>query len=171
MRLRSVLVVLLLLLASCNGAGREAEEAKGTLCDPPQPLPSPSPSFPPARGLIDTGDDSVLVNLIVADNEESQAFGLMHRESLPEDCGMVFVFFEERTGGFWMKNTLIPLSIAFFDEDGEILSILDMDPCEADPCDVYDPGVGYSGALEVNQGKFDEWGVEVGDRLTITRDQ
>lgn len=171
MRARSLLVFFVMLFVACNGAGRQAEDAKGTLCDPPAPLPSPSPSFPPARGLIDTGDDSVLVNLIVAESEEAQSFGLMHRESFPEDCGMVFLFFEERTGGFWMKNTLIPLSIAFFDEEGEIEAILDMEPCEADPCDVYDPGVAYSGALEVNQGRFEEWGVEVGDQITITRDQ
>jgi uncharacterized membrane protein (UPF0127 family) len=112
----------------------------------------------------------VLVNIIVAESDEAQGVGLMHRESFPEDCGMVFLFFEERSGGFWMKNTLIPLSIAFFDAEGEILSILDMEPCEADPCDVYDPGVPYSGALEVNQGRFEDWGVEVGDEIDITRD-
>ena len=171
MRIRAIVLLALLLFSACDGAGREAQEAKGTLCDPAAPLPSPSPSFPPARGLIDTGDDSVLVNLVVAESEEAQLMGLMHRESFPEDCGMVFLFFEERSGGFWMKNTLIPLSIAFFDDEGEILSILDMEPCEADPCDVYDPGVPYHGALEVNQGRFDDWGVEVGDQFTITRDQ
>src|SRR5687768_18144938 len=53
-----------------SAAGRVAEDAKGTLCDPSEPLPSPSPSFPAARALIDTGDDSVLVNLLVARSEE-----------------------------------------------------------------------------------------------------
>lgn len=163
-------IVVLVVMTGCDAAGRVAEDAKGTLCDPPTPLPSPSPSFPPARALIDTGDDSVLINLIVAESEEAQQFGLMHRASFPEDCGMAFIFFEERSGGFWMKNTLIPLSIAFFDAEGEIVSILDMEPCEADPCDIYEPGVPYNGALEVNQGRFTEWGVEVGDEINITRD-
>ena len=45
-----------------------------------------------------------------------------------------------------------------------------MEPCEEDPCDVYEPGVPYSGALEVNKGRFAEWGVEVGDEINITRD-
>ena len=53
-----------------------------------------------------------------------------------------------------MKDTLIPLSIAFAGEDGTILAILDMDPCEADPCEIYDPDVSYRSALEVNQGAF-----------------
>lgn len=154
---------------SCNGAGREAQEAKGKLCDPAEPLPSPSPSFPPARALIDTGDDSVLVNLVIAENETQHQYGLMFRESFPDDCGMAFLFFEEHQGGFWMKNTRIPLSIAYFDEEGEILSILDMEPCESDPCEIYDPGVAYNGALEVNRGSFDEWGVEEGDQISITR--
>ena len=171
MRFASLSIVVALFLTGCNAAGRVAEDAKGTLCDPADPLPSPSPSFPAARGLIDTGEDSVLVDLIVAEDEESQQFGLMHRESFPENCGMAFLFFEEKSGGFWMKNTLIPLSIAFFDTDGKILAILDMEPCEADPCDIYDPGVSYSGALEVNQGQFEEWGVEVGDEINITRDE
>ncbi len=113
----------------------------------------------------------MLVNLEVAENDVQHQFGLMHRDFLPEDCGMIFLFFEERTGGFWMKNTLIPLSIAFFDEEGQILSILDMEPCEKDPCKLYTPGVSYNGALEVNQGMFDEWGVETGDEITVTRDE
>ncbi len=82
---------------------------------------------------------------------------------------MVFMFFEESSGGFWMKNTLIPLSIAFFDEQGTILRILDMDPCERDPCPTYDPDTSYWGALEVNRGAFEDWGISEGDRITITQ--
>jgi hypothetical protein len=93
----------------------------------------------------------------------------MHRESLDDDAGMIFMFFEEQQGGFWMKNTLIPLSIAFFDANGEILRIMDMRPCEADPCPVYDPEVTYMGALEVNQGAFDRWGVEEGDTILLNQ--
>jgi uncharacterized protein len=106
-----------------------------------------------------------LVDVDVAETDEQRAFGLMQRESLPDDEGMLFVFFEDSVSAFTMRNTLIPLSIAFFDFDGEILKILDMEPCEAEPCPSYDPGVTYRGALEVNQGAFDEWGVEVGDKI------
>ena len=91
----------------------------------------------------------------------------MFRESLGKRSGMVFLFFERTRSGFWMKNTLIPLSIAFFDEQGTIKAILDMEPCKADPCRRYDPGVAYTGAVEVNQGTFDDWNVSVGDRITI----
>jgi uncharacterized protein len=119
--------------------------------------------------VIETGSDEVSVAVEVADSSEEWRVGLMNRESLPEDAGMIFVFPEDRRGGFWMKNTLIPLSIAFVAAEGEILRILDMDPCRADPCEIYDPGVTYRSALEVNQGAFAAWGAEEGDRLTLRR--
>ncbi len=91
----------------------------------------------------------------------------MNRATLPEDAGMVFLWFGPTSGAFYMKDTLIPLSIAYFDERGRILKILDMEPCEQDPCKLYDPGITYWGALEVNQGAFERWGVEPGDTITI----
>jgi hypothetical protein len=105
----------------------------------------------------------------VADDDGERQVGLMNRESLPADAGMIFLFEADSSGGFWMKNTLIPLSIAFVDSGGTILRILDMEPCEADPCEVYDPGVFYRSALEVNKGAFDRLGVEEGDRLRLER--
>ena len=124
--------------------------------------------------LIDTDEGSVIIDVEKAETPEQRAVGLMHRTELDEDAGMVFLFFEDHQGAFYMKNTLIPLSIAFFAENGRILEILDMEPCEADPCELYAPvnddgtPITYWGALEVNQGAFDEWGVEVGDRVTVT---
>ena len=132
-------------------------------------LPPGSPEFGSGRALIDTEDDSVLLDVEIAQTDEQRAFGLMKREDLPDEHGMVFLFFEEHAGGFWMKDTLIPLSIAFFDIDGDIVKILDMEPCDEEPCEIYDPGVGYYGALEVEQGAFDDWGVAVGDHIQITQ--
>ncbi|HYN36554.1 MAG TPA: DUF192 domain-containing protein [Actinomycetota bacterium] len=152
-RLLVALTLVALGASGCNSYGKEGSAA------------APSPSLNPATAMIDTDDGIVLVNTEVADSPEERAVGLMNRESLGEDEGMMFLFFEENRGGFWMKDTLIPLSIAFFDRDGTILSILDMKPCRRDPCKSYDPGVPYWGALEVNQGAYDEWGVEVGDRI------
>ncbi|HWC15319.1 MAG TPA: DUF192 domain-containing protein [Actinomycetota bacterium] len=136
--------------------------------DATQPAAAPSPTARLANVLIDTGDDSVLIRAEVADTPELRSRGLSNRDSLADDGGMVFLFFEETTGGFWMKDTTIPLSIAFFDSSGEIIAMFDMDPCEADPCKTYDPGVPYRGALEVNQGAFEEWGVEVGHHIRVS---
>ena len=149
----------LVLFASCGGASDPSSEG---------PTPSSSPTFRRGTAIIETNDGPVLVKIEVADTPEQRALGLMHRESLDDDAGMVFVFFEDTSGGFWMKNTLIPLSIAFFDGTGKIVKILDMDPCDADPCPTYDPGTTYRGALEVNQGAFEDWGVEAGDQIRVS---
>ena len=175
MRRLTVLALLLTLLLGCgndNGSDPVSVGAPSpTTSDDHAEVhasPSSSVAFSPAKVLIDTDEGSVLIDAEKAETTEQRSLGLMHRTSLPEDSGMVFLFFESHSGGFWMKNTLIPLSIAFFDERGKILRILDMEPCEADPCPIYDPGVAYSGALEVNQGSFDRWHVEEGDRITVT---
>jgi uncharacterized membrane protein (UPF0127 family) len=80
---------------------------------------------------------------------------------------MAFLWSEPTATTFGMENTLIPLSIAFWDERGRIVAILDMEPCEADPCPIYDPGTSYEGAVEVGQGAFAERGVKVGDRVDL----
>ena len=162
-RTTAVLLICLVALTSCN-----RQEESGRDENAGAELPSGSPTFGPGKALIDTGGDSVLIDVEVAETSEQRQFGLMFRESLGARSGMVFLFFETSSGAFWMKNTLIPLSIAFFDGDGIIRAILDMEPCRKDPCKRYHPRVSYSGALEVNQGAFDEWNVSVGDRITIT---
>jgi uncharacterized membrane protein (UPF0127 family) len=125
--------------------------------------------FGHGTAIIDMGRETALVQVEVAQSPEQRARGLMGRRSLPPDAGMAFVFFEKHRGGFWMKDTLIPLSIAFFDQDGTILRILDMDPCKQDPCELYDPRVAYWGALEVNQGAFERWGAQEGDVIRLVQ--
>ena len=74
--------------------------------------------------------------------------GLMFRRKAPLD-GMLFVFREDTMGGFWMKNTLVPLTIVFFDRTGKRVRKLSMTPCRKDPCAIYDPGRRYRFALEL----------------------
>jgi uncharacterized membrane protein (UPF0127 family) len=74
--------------------------------------------------------------------------GLMHRRRAPKD-GMLFVFPTDTTGGFWMKNTLVPLRIVFFNASGKRVRALRMTPCREDPCRIYDPGRVYRFALEL----------------------
>lgn len=172
--MRKAIAALLLCAAIATGGCTSDGEVTGApdgATTPPGPnaAPVPSPTFGHGRVIIDTGEDPVLLEVEVADSPETHQVGLMHRTSLPENDGMVFIFFEETSGGFWMKNTLIPLSIAFFDENGRILKILDMDPCTEDPCRIYEPGVAYIGALEVNQGAFERWGAAEGDRIQVNQ--
>ena len=78
----------------------------------------------------------------------SRSLGLMNRRRAPAD-GMLFVFPEDTRGGFWMKNTLVPLTIVFFNADGKRVRKLSMTPCRQASCPIYDPGRRYRFALEL----------------------
>jgi len=99
----------------------------------------------------------------VARTPEQRAIGLMNRPALEPNAGMLFVFEQPGTQCFWMKNTLLPLSIAFVSDDGTIVGTADMQPrsleshCSAQP-------VRY--ALEMNQGWFAKRGLKAGSRLS-----
>ena len=109
---------------------------------------------------IRVGNQEITVE--VAADPASRQRGLMHRESMPEDHGMLFIFPAVQPLSFWMKNTLLPLSIAYADADGVIVRIADMTPhsLEAVPS-----GRAALYALEMNQGWFRKRGVGLGDRL------
>jgi uncharacterized membrane protein (UPF0127 family) len=107
----------------------------------------------------------VKVDVEIADTLESRTTGLMFREDLPENAGMLFVFDEEAPRAFYMKNTSIPLSIAYIDSRFVIREIHDMEPFSLESIFSRYPAM-Y--ALEVNQGAFQRWGIEPGDRLELS---
>jgi hypothetical protein len=123
---------------------------------------------PVTSAVIRTDDGTTRLTVEAADTESERERGLMDRTSLGADDGMVFLFDAASSGSFWMKDTLIPLSIAFWDETGRIVGIRDMDPCTADPCPTYGSPEPYVGALEVNQGFFEEHGVVIGDHIELS---
>ncbi len=98
----------------------------------------------------------------VAADDESRARGLMHRESVEPRHGMLFVFDDDQRRSFWMRDTSVPLSIAYIRRDGTITEIYDMQPYSLEPVNSIAP-VRY--ALEVNQGEFRELGIRAGDRV------
>ena len=99
----------------------------------------------------------------VAATTEQRATGLMYRFSLKPDHGMVFVFEKAEPLSFWMKNTFIPLSIAFIGSDGRILNVADMAPQDESTHWSNGPAL-Y--ALEMRKGWFAERGIGPGDRVT-----
>ena len=113
-----------------------------------------------------SGGKKVEVRVEVADDLAEQTKGLMDRTTLGENRGMLFVYPEEQELSFWMKNTLIPLSIAFIDSERRIVDIQDMKPLDDKPPSYVsaDPA---QYALEVNQGFFEKRGVKVGDRVEL----
>lgn len=98
----------------------------------------------------------------IADTLEKQQLGLMHRKTLPENSGMIFVYSHDSRKSFWMKNTSIPLSIAYIAKDGTIKEIYDMAPLSTRTTDSKF-SVRY--ALEVNKGAFEKNGIKPGDKV------
>ncbi len=101
-----------------------------------------------------------------ADTEAEHTQGLMHRTVLADGDGMLFRFAEERKLNFWMKDTLIPLDIAFFKADGTFVSSATMTPCDHDPCKQYFSGTPAAFALEVPSGYLSAHGVSSGSMIT-----
>ena len=103
-----------------------------------------------------------LIRAEVVSDPATRAQGLMHRKSLAQNAGMLFIFDERAPHCMWMKNTLVPLSVAFIDERGSIVNIADMEPhSEASHCAAQP--VKY--ALEMNRGWFAARGIKPGARL------
>ncbi|HZC34698.1 MAG TPA: DUF192 domain-containing protein [Chthoniobacterales bacterium] len=99
----------------------------------------------------------------VAEDEQSRAMGLMFRDSLSEDRGMLFIFDEPRQASFWMKNTKIPLSIAFLDSDRVISEERSMRPYDETLIQSRSDKIRY--AIEVNAGWFDRHQVRSGAKV------
>ena len=110
---------------------------------------------------VKVGAHPLKVEVVQSDDERSR--GLMFRQKLGRDDGMLFIFDEPAYHSMWMKNTLIPLSVAFIDAQGTILNILDMEPQTLDSHVSAGPSI-Y--AIETNKGWFAGKKLKAGDRVT-----
>ncbi|HON71858.1 MAG TPA: DUF192 domain-containing protein [bacterium] len=125
------------------------------------------PEFPRGRLRIYQGDRELIIPIEIADKPELWSFGLMYREDIPWNYGMLFVFPSNESGGFWMKNTLVSLDIAFIDSSKTIFNIQRMVPCNDDDCPVYYSPKPYRYALEVKAGFFEKFGFSEGSGIEI----
>jgi uncharacterized membrane protein (UPF0127 family) len=155
--LRPAVAVLAAALVACGDDPPKAEARDDTL------------DLPRGVLVVQTDEGQVEIHVEIAGTPLARVIGLMGRRTLAANSGMVFLEDEPTQGFFWMKDTLIPLSIAFWDQDGRIFQILDMEPCPAEPCPHYRPEADWVGAVEVNQGFFGEHGIRVGDRVHLER--
>ena len=121
----------------------------------------PAQATPPYRmPVVELEAGGQRIDAELARTEPERERGLMHRTVMPENHGMLFVFEQPAQYCFWMRNTLIPLTVAFLDEDGKVADLADMQPRdERSHC----PSRPVRHALEMNQGWFDAHGVKVGD--------
>ena len=162
-RLTTVALTLVILLATSVPAFAQSEGASGL--EIPTATGTGASSLPISTVTTSAGERSP-VEVEIADTDAEWQTGLMGRNILPENAGMLFVFEGEQTLSFWMRDTLIPLSIAYIDAEGRIVDIQGMQPLdEAPPHYVSAEPAQY--ALEVNQGFFEERGVMVGDTVEL----
>ncbi len=145
--------VLLLFIVGCAGEETARDTASTT-----------SSGEPPLVAINASSGERIEVEVEIADDNTERQRGLMERTELAENAGMLFVFDREQPLSFWMRNTLIPLSIAYIDGDGRIVDIQDMQPLDETGHPSAEPAM-Y--ALEVNQGFFEERGVVVGGKAEI----
>lgn len=131
-----IVIILLVIVLSCKGEGRTVR--------------------------LQISDK--IIDVEISDTEQSRAMGLMHRKSLKENSGMLFIFKDEQRLSFWMKNTIIPLSIAYISRSGEIKEIHQMYPLDEQSVSST-RSVMY--ALEMNQGWFKKNNVSVGEYIII----
>lgn len=159
--------VLLLALVACGGSppAQPSSSAPAAVAQ----ASASAPTFGKGQVVIQSKGGAITMPVEIADDEAKQEYGLMNRTSLPANAGMLFVFQPPANAkqiGFWMKDTLIPLSIAFVDPSSTVESIQDMQPLTED---VHFAPADYSYAIEANQGYFANHGVNVGDKITIQR--
>jgi uncharacterized membrane protein (UPF0127 family) len=116
------------------------------------------------------GDENATVTLEVADEPEERRSGLMHRESLENDTGMIFVYPNPRQASFWMKNTLIPLDMIFVAENGTVLNVQHADPqpnASSSELETYPSDGEAKYVVELPQGFANRTGVGPGSELAF----
>jgi uncharacterized protein len=167
-----IVVVIAVLLTSCSGPqadpdtqSRRIPQSSGTTATGKEETTS-GPSGLGTLVIDASGGEKVEVRVEVADDIFERARGLMYRKALGVNRGMLFVYPEEQRLTFWMKNTLIPLSVAFIDSERRIIDIQDMKPLDDEPPS-YVSAEPAQYALEVNQDFFEARNVRVGDRVEL----
>jgi uncharacterized membrane protein (UPF0127 family) len=164
--------LLVLTVAACGDDNTPPDAGASSTLSPLTPVPQESqePSTT-GTGGGPTGFDTVLVRISaadgttcercmwLADDREERARGLMGVTDLGGLDGMAFRYDDPDRRTFWMKNTLLPLSIAFVGGDGSVVGSADMAPCRADPCPSYGPDEPFVVAIEVEQGRLAELGI------------
>lgn len=106
--------------------------------------------------ILQAGDEEISVLVEISDDPDEQQVGLMNRTELPENQGMLFLFSQPQILSFWMKSTLIPLDVLFFDAQGNFAGMRTMDPCKQDPCRIYSSDAVATSALELSSGFYEQ---------------
>lgn len=174
----ALILLLVATLSACASSGTSSSDPSTTMLTVPDSIAVHDgprqrlDGFEEVTVTVTTEDGRSLEwCLLLASTPETRERGLMFvtDPALGGYDGMLFQFDEDGSGGFWMKNTRLPLSIAYVAADGSIVSTADMAPCPdgTERCPGYPPDGPYRNAVEVVQGRLDDLGLEGDARLTV----
>jgi len=122
------------------------------------------------KGKVIFSEPESVFDIEIAETEDQRAQGLMYRESLALNAGMLFIFEQEGIQRVWMKNTLIALDVIFLSSKGKVVSILhDLKPCKRPVCEIYTSKVSAKYMLEVNAGVVKKAGLMIGQQSVFSR--
>jgi uncharacterized membrane protein (UPF0127 family) len=173
---RVAIAVLVTLVAACSSTDPGTTEQGADPTTVPavsSPAATTQPSITPdgfervAATVTKADGETCDLCLWLAETSEQRTQGLMYVTDLGQADGMVFVYPSPRTGTFWMKNTVLPLSIAYFDAEGTYLDAYDMSPCLTASCPRYRTAPDFLVAVETIQGGLDALGIGEGSRLEL----
>jgi uncharacterized membrane protein (UPF0127 family) len=119
----------------------------------------------PAGGPACIAPDGTRIRLELALTDSEKELGLMFRDTLAPDNGMLFPFAQDGTLPFWMKNTMIPLDMVWLSSRGEVVEVKTVQPCHLDPCESYENTRPARAVLEINAGAAAKHGIKPGERL------
>lgn len=124
--------------------------------------------FKPIPTQICIGAGEKCFDIEIADTMQKQEIGLMNREYLAPDVGMLFIFAKEEIHNFWMKNTLIPLDIIWINKNKKIIFIKEnVQPCKIEQCELFTPNEKAKYVLEINGGLAEEMRFDIGDEINF----
>lgn len=119
-------------------------------------------------GLVHFKNQNFNIKVEIAVNQQQRETGLMYRQSLAADKGMLFVYNDQDLRGVWMKNTLLPLDVLFLNHKAEIIAMLPkLPPCHQNPCPIYHSQLPATYILEVNAGFIDNHQLKIGQALHL----
>ena len=123
---------------------------------------------PLGKGVIQSADHSLNIEVEIAFSRAQRQQGLMFRTSLGENQGMLFSYPDQAPRRVWMKDTLLSLDVLFLDHEGRIVAIQEnLQPCRQDPCPISDSGEAAMYMLEVNAGYSKNHAIKTGDSLQL----
>ncbi|GAC1364504.1 MAG: DUF192 domain-containing protein [Actinomycetota bacterium] len=164
------MIVAVLLITACGPLTKASPHVAMTPSGPGAPPANPALHLPEGDLTVRGARGPALqLHVQIAETQAARETGLMSVKTMADTVGMVFLFGGTTTSAFWMKDTLLPLDIAFWDAKGTIVTAVTMQPCTSDPCLYYYASSPYLGAVEMAAGLLNRMGVQPGDNVTLTR--